>query len=144
MQNMLQMPQQGMQPQQSMPQQQPAQPTTDQIQETHNHLSYMQKMLDYLIKLPDSKLNLESIFDAASDAVHEYQLSGGKRGTSAQMIASEMSYPNFPTQNTPPKQIRQFLQNYFDKSILAQAGVTKNFGAPQVQQQSDIQMNGEQ
>lgn len=116
--------------------QQPQQPTPEQVQEAHDHFSYSQKMLDGLIKKPDSELNLRSLFDAAADMVLEYQTSGGKKGVSPQMIATEMSDPNFPTAETPASQIRQFLQNYFDHSIAVQAATTAKFGGPQQPQQA--------
>lgn len=132
---MLQQPPQGM-PMQQMSQQ-PQPPSPSQIQDAHAHFSYMQKMLDSLIKLPDSKLNLEAIFDAAADMVHENRLSAGKKGVSAQEVAAEMSSPNFPSKDTSPQQIRQFLQNYFDKSVQAQAMVTNKFGPPQQTQMQE-------
>lgn len=132
--NLLQQPQQQEMPQ-GMPQHpQPQQPPNpQQIQELHQHLSYMQEMLDNLIKKPDNELNLRALFDGAADAVLEYQMSGGKKGVSPQIVAAEMSDPNFPTADSPASQIRQFLQGYFDKTIVAQATTTHRFGGPQQQ-----------
>lgn len=131
--NLLQQPQQQGMPQ-GQPMQQPQQPPSpQQISDLHNHLSYMQEMLDNLIKKPDNELNLRALFDGASDAVLEYQMSGGKKGVSPQIVATEMSDPNFPTADSPASQIRQFLQGYFDKTIVAQATTTHRFGGPQQQ-----------
>ena len=135
-------PQQHMpqgQPMQQAPQQPQQPPSPQQIQDLHSHLSYMQQMLDGLIKKPDSELNLRALFDSASDAVIEYQDSGGKKGVSPQIVAAEMSDPNFPTANSSASQIRQFLQGYFDKAIMAQATVTHGFGPPM---QQPNQQNG--
>ncbi len=138
MNQLMQQPQmQGGQPQ--MPQQQPQQVTPEMVQESHEHFSYMQKMLDDMIKKPDNELNLRAIFDGASEMVLEYQMSGGKKGVSPQTIATEMSDPNFPTADSSASQIRQFLQNYFDKSVMTQAAVTHHFGPPQQPQQSEQQ-----
>ena len=133
--NQLQQPPQ-MQPMQGQPQQ-PQQVTPEMVQEDHERLSYMQEMLNDLIKKPDNELNLRSIFDGASDMVLEYQTSGGKRGVSPQTIAAEMSDPDFPTADTPASQIRQFLQKYFDKSVMTQAAITHHFGPPQQPQQPE-------
>jgi len=115
----------------------PQQVTPEMVQEDHERLSYMQEMLNDLIKKPDNELNLRSIFDGASDMVLEYQTSGGKRGVSPQTIAAEMSDPDFPTADTPASQIRQFLQKYFDKSVMTQAAITHHFGPPQQPQQPE-------
>lgn len=133
----MQQPQmQGAQPQmQGMPQQPQQPPSLQQIQDLHSHLSYMQQMLNGLIKKPDSELNLRTLFDGAADAVLEFQTSGGKKGVSPQIIATEMSDPNFPTASSSASQIRQFLQGYFDKAIISQATVTHQFGGPQQPQQ---------
>jgi hypothetical protein len=128
-----------------MPQGQPQQPPSpQQIADLHNHLSYMQEMLDNLIKKPDNELNLRALFDGATDAVLEYQSSGGKKGVSPQIVAAEMSDPNFPTANSSASQIRQFLQNYFNKAIISQATVTHRFGGPQQQQPMNSQPEGNQ
>ncbi len=127
-----QMQQQPMGQQQSMPQQaQKPPPSPEQIQDLHQHLSYMQEMLDNLIKKPDNELNLRALFDGAADAVLEYQMSGGKKGVSPQIVAAEMSDPNFPTADSPASQIRQFLQGYFDKATISQATVSHLYGGPQ-------------
>lgn len=109
----------------------PQQPTQQQISDAHSHFSYMQKMLNNLIKMPDSELDLRAVIEAAADGIDQYQISGGKRGVSAQMVAAEMSSPSFPTIDSSAQEIRQFLQNYFDQSVMTQAHVTHKFGGPQ-------------
>lgn len=115
------------------PQQPPQPPSAQQVADAHTQFAYGQKMLDGLIKKPDSELNLRTLFDSAAEMVLEYQTSGGKKGLSPQIIAAEMSDPNFPTAGSSASQIRQFLQNYFDRSVMNQAVVTHRFGGPQQQ-----------
>lgn len=121
---------QPMQPQQQG-QPPPPPPSPQQIQDAHTSMKESLQTLDKLIKLPDDQLNFHRVIDSAADEVEKYQLSGGKIGMSAMAVAAEMSDPKFPNNDSSAQQIRQFLQGYFDKIIMAQATVTHKFGAPQ-------------
>lgn len=112
--------------------------TPEQIQESHAHLTDLQKSFDSLIKLPDSELTMKRVIDAGGDLISKHQLSDGKRGAPASVIAAELVSPDFPqndAQGTPPsgEALRQFLQKQFDKLIMSQAAITNKFGAPQQQ-----------
>lgn len=130
-----QQPMLGMQQPQGQPQPPVQQPTPDQIQRVHEGISENQKMLDSLIKLPDDRLDLRAVFDAAGQMISRYGESGGKQGISAADIVKEISLPGFPAPDAngmqpSPQVIRNFLQQYFDKAILGQAQVTAKFGPP--------------
>ena len=143
--NLLQQPPQpqpqGMQMAPSItPQLQQQPPTPEQIQDAHAHLSDMQKMLDELIKKPDSELSRSAIYGAAADMITKNRLTKGKMGISAIDAARELSSPDFPKQEDGPKEIRKFLQKYFDRAILNQAAISAKLGPPQ-SPQSQPQQN---
>ena len=132
----------GLSPQQMQGVQQPTPPqpagnqiSPQKIQEIHDDSIQKQKMLDDLIKLPDDQLDLRAVFSAAGDMISKYASTGGKKGISAADIVKEISNPNFPVPDENGNQpsadtIRNFLQQYFDQSIMNQAKLTAHFGGP--------------
>lgn len=130
----------GLSPQQMQGVQQPTPPqpagnqmSPEQVHDIHERIGEYQKMLDGLIKMPDDQLDLRAVFSTAGDMISKYSASGGKRGISAADIVKEISSPDFPTPdengNQPPADaIRQFLQHYFDQSVMNQAKITAHMG----------------
>lgn len=120
------------------PQVRPAAPqvSPEFIQTAHDHFTDKQQELDNLLKLPDSELNLKSIYGAFADAVTKNRLSRGLKGMTAMQAVSELSSDNFPKTTKEgyqphPKELRKYLQQHFDKAAIAQAILTHKFGPPQ-------------
>lgn len=113
----------------------PAPPSPQQVQQAHEHLSDSQEVFANLLKKPDSEMTMKQLFRAAADMVTKHQLHEGKRGAPAALVASEFASPDFPKEDAqgnppPPKAIRQYLQNHFDKAVIHQAMLTAKFGGP--------------
>ncbi len=118
-----------LQPQQPQQMQAPP-PSPEKIQEVHQHLSDFQEDLKKLLNMPNDDLTIGKVLDVAAESISRNRETDGKRGTTPEVVAAEISSPDFPPADAPAPVIRKYLMNHFMQSVQAQAQVTKKFGPP--------------